>query len=494
MSTVRFERKELIDIKKKYALIRDCLLGERRIKERSVQYLPIPNESDEADACSKRYASYLKRAVFYNVTKRTLEGLCGQVFMREPVIAVPEVLDIVKEDADGAGTNIVGLAKKGAEYTIAYGRAGLFIDYPVVEGGATIDQIKSGDIRPTIALFAPDKILNWRTVKRGARTLLALVVLEETYYDQKDAFETRELTRWRVLRLENNVYTVELFQIPTNTDGSHGLGAPTNMGVKTTPQGPDGNPLDEIPFTFIGASNNDYIVDEPPMYDIATLNIGHYRNSADYEESVFIVGQPTPVFTGLTEDWVTNVLKGKVRLGARAAVSLPVGGDAKLLQAAPNSMPKEAMEHKEKQMVALGARLVEQKSVVRTATESGYDQATESSILTSVAQNVSAAFTYALKWCAFFVGAPDDKIFMHLNTDFDIATMSADDRRQLMAEWQGGGITWEEYRVNLRKAGIATENDEKARVTIDKELASIPGVVPAGGTPAKKPAGSGSGA
>lgn len=197
-----------------------------------------------------------------------------------------------------------------------------------------------------------------------------------------------------------------------------------------------------------------------------------------------MAGQPTPVFAGLSEDWVKNVLKGKVQLGSRAAVSLPANGTAMLLQAQANSMPIEAMNHKEKQMVALGARIVEQKQIERTATEVSVDQTTENSVLASIARNVSAAFTFALGIAAQFIGETDTKIKFELNTDFDIASMTAEERRQMIEEWQTGGISWEELRMNLRKAGIAHLDDKIAREQIDKELAAMP-VVTAPGSVAK---------
>lgn len=470
---VAYQRKELTEVKKRYTLIRDCIGGELTIKAKKSTYLPVPNASDESDDNSKRYDSYLTRAVFYNVTKRTLDGLCGQIFMRDPVVEAPNQLDPIIADANGYGVSLTQLAKSAAELVVGLGRAGLFVDYPAVDGPTTRAQLETGDIRPTIKLYDPERVINWRIVTRGAKTILSLVVLEEDQPETDDGFQIVTKKQWRVLRLIGDVYTVELWKQDTEKGGY----AKTSTYV---PRDASGNSLREIPFSFIGAANNDYTVDEPPMYDIATLNVAHYRNSADYEESSFITGQPTPVFTGLTEDWVKGVLGGKVQLGARAAVSLPVGGDAKLLQAAPNSTPFEAMQHKEKQMVALGARIVEQRAVVRTATESGYDQATESSILASAAKNISAALTWALERCALFVGAStggeENRIEFSLNTDFDIATMSADDRRQLLAEWQGGLIAWEEARAGLRKAGVATLDDEKARDVIDSEFSTIPGL------------------
>lgn len=466
MPHVNYIRQELKDAKKRYDIIRDCLGGEISVKDKGTKYLPMPNSTDSGDENTQRYAAYKLRATFYNVTKRTLDGLCGQIFVREPVVQVPNGLDSIIKDADGGGVSLTQLSKEAVQNTLGYGRSGLFMDYPATTAPATVAQLAKGDIRPTFTLYAAWEILNWRTIVRGARELLSLVVLEEKYIAEDDGFEAKEKTQWRVLRLKDNVYTVEIWKM-------EGVG---NFRATETfvPTDANGKTFDEIPFTFIGAKNNDHVVDEAPMYDIAALNIAHYRNSADYEESAFMVGQPTPVFSGLSEDWVKNVLKGKVMLGARGAVSLPVGGEATLLQASPNTMPFEAMQHKEKQMVALGARLVEQRSVVRTATETNKDSSTESSVLASAAKNVSAALTWGLEWAAKFIGITDTKIVFSLNTDFDIATMTPEMRRQLIEEWQSGAISWEEVRTNLRKSGIATLDDESAREKIDEELASLP--------------------
>ena len=88
-----------------------------------------------------------------------------------------------------------------------------------------------------------------------------------------------------------------------------------------------------------------------------------------------------------------------------------------LIQASANSMPKEAMDTKERQMVALGAKLVEQKQVQRTATEAGLENASETSVLASAANNTAEAFRTALGWCMEFVGT-DGEIEFDLNTDF----------------------------------------------------------------------------
>lgn len=477
MPNVTFVRKDLKALLPLYYLIRDCIDGEVKVKKAKTKYLPKPNAEDESDENVKRYDAYLERAVFYNVSSRTLRGLVGQVFLREPVVEVPSLLDIVVEDANGGGVNIVQSSKKAVGYVLSHGRAGLFVDYPATEGVVSRAQLESGDIRPTINIYAPWRIINWRTISRGAKEILSLVVLSETYIDSDDGFEMKEVEQFRVLRLgksdengeegieEGEIYTVEIWR---KSGGKFGI------SEAYQPRDSSGATLKEIPFTFIGSENNDVEIDNPPLYDLASLNIAHYRNSADYEESCFIVGQPTPYFSGLSEEWVKNVMGGTVTLGSRGAVPLPEGGSAGLLQANENTMPKEGMEHKERQMVALGAKLVEQKSVQRTATEADIEATSESSTLASSAKNVSAAYTWGLEWCAVFAGTTETGIKFELNTDFDLATMTSQERAQVISEWQSGAITFREMRENLRKSGVATLDDEEAKEQIDNELDESP--------------------
>lgn len=471
---VNFTRQEVEDLAPQWGLIRDCLAGETVVKKRGQTYLPHPTPDDVTPAGNARYAAYLTRAVFYNVTKRTLSGLTGQIFSRTPIIELPGTLEMLRKDATGGGVDLEQLAKQSANLVISHGRAGVLADYPRTAGGLTVAEAERGNIRPMLHVYDPWDIINWRTMQRGGRTILSLVVLRETYVIEDDGFETKDAYQWRVLRLEDDVYTVTIYRsgnslIPKNDPIPILKSAGTSFEIVEgpfTPTDANGSPLDEIPFTFIGSEDNEEYPDDPPMYDLASLNMAHYRNSADYEEAVFIVGQPTPYATGLTEEWVNKILNRKLPFGSRAGILLPRDSQAGLLQPEPNSMAFEALEHKERQMVALGAKLVEQRTVQRTARESDIENASETSTLANSAKNVSAAFTRALEFAQRFTGG-GGKIEFKLNTEFDLIKLTPEERRQLISEWQGNAITFSEMREALRRAGIATLPDEEARQEIE---------------------------
>jgi hypothetical protein len=466
-----------------YELVSDCVEGEHRVKFRKQKYLPMPNATDVSNENVARYNAYLTRAVFYNVTRRTLGGLVGQVFSRAPIIEVPKAFDPIIEDATGLGMGFEQLAKSAAGHVVSKGRSGVHIDYPNTGGTVTRAELLSGDIRPLFTVYKPEDIINWRWIKRGGRNVLILVVLKGFYIKGDDGFVETRAPEYKVLRLDaSNEYTITTYR--DTSDQPIGTVKPTD---------PAGKAFSEIPFSFIGSENNEPNISDAPLYDLASLNIAHYRNSADYEESCYVSGQPTAWFAGLTEQWVKEVLKGEVQMGSRAAIPLPVGATAGILQPNPNTLPSEAMKAKEGQMVALGAKLVQPLAVQRTATEAVIDSSYETSTLSASADNVSDAMTFSLQWAARFSGEDESKVKFVLNTEFDLLKMDANERAQLISEWQLQAITFGEMRANLRRGGIATEADPQALTTITAEAEKFGfgkfAVVPGATGPTVKPNG-----
>jgi hypothetical protein len=286
-----------------------------------------------------------------------------------------------------------------------------------------------------------------------------------------DGFEVKNGYQLRVLRLNGDVYIQDVYRDPATQwkdDKLPAKGANFKFHESITPTDETGQPMKSIPFWFIGSQNNDIEPEDPNLYDIASLNVAHYRNSADYEEGCYIHGQATPVVTGLTEEWFTNVLKGKLTWGSVGGIPLPAEADCKLLQAEANTMIKEAMSDKVDQMRSLGAKLLEDRKTQRTATESKQDNAAEGSVLSSCANNVSTQYQEALKHCARLMGASDAEVEFALNTDFDVANLTPEEVGKAIEAWGKGAITFKEMRNTLRRFGWATEDDDKAALEIEK--------------------------
>ncbi|CAA2409734.1 Phage portal protein [Xanthomonas phage Suba] len=482
-----------------YAVIRDCIAGETAVKAKREAYLPFPDESrlemdpDVVKEGKARYDAYLTRAVFYNATRRTLDGLTGQVFMRDPVCEIPAQMSALKADVSGTGISLFQSAEMSLQEVVSYSRAGVFVDFPdTTERGASADDVASGRIRPTLYSYNTFEILNWRVKEIDSSEVLSLVVLMEGFPMNDDGFEVKYGPQVRVLRLnEANEYVQEIWRQVKPTEWSLGAKIPkgNEFRLHSTyyPTMADGSRAKRIPFWFIGSRNNDANPENPNFYDLASLNIAHYRNSADYEECCFLLGQPTLVVTGMQQKWLTEVLKGKLNFGSRGGIPLEAESDAKLITAEENSMIKEAMDDKVKQMKGLGAKLVEERGVQRTATETRSDNASESSVLASCANNVSVAYTAALVYAAELMGLGTNGIKFELNKDFDLSAMSPEEQRLIVELWQKGAISWPEMRTALRRAGKAFEDDNKVKAEIEADTlkqmemaASVEGAAPTG--------------
>ena len=467
---VDFVRPEVVAAGPRWKKVRDCLTGDEAIKKAGRLYLPMPNPTDTSKENMGRYDNYKERAVFYNVTRRTVDGWNGQVFSREPISRFPDEMDELWYDVDGAGSSIDQQAKLALGSVMGYGRGGLLVDYPRVDGPLTIKEIKDGYIRPTIHFYSPESIINWKMRKIGATYVPSLIVLKETVTGTgTDGFSIVSNNQCRVLRLTaDEQYVIETW-VKNTTEGDKNNGMWFRESFYTMLD-PSGKPVSRILFFPLGIGQNNFTIDLSPTYDLAVLNIGHYRNSADYEDSCFMVGQPTPVVAGLTQEWVEEVFKGKIELGSRAVIPLPVGGTAMLLQVNSNTMTMEAMRHKEAQMVALGARIIKDDSVSKTLGESQMDEAGDASILATAAKNVSAAYSKALQVCGYLMGIKGtrEQFQYLLNTDFPAARLTPNERAQLILEWQAEAISQSEMRAGLRRGGIATLDDEQFREEVKK--------------------------
>lgn len=459
-------REEVTNASHRWDIVEDCLGGDKAVKSKGRKYLPMPNPGDQSAENIAQYANYKDRAVFYNVTRRTVDGWNGQVFSREPICVLPEdsTGDDMWYDIDGKGASLDQQAKLALGSVMAYGRGGLLVDYPHVSGPITMSEMKENYIRPTIHFYGPKSIINWRTRKVGGVYIPELIVLKESSpVVSSDGFSVSRKDQCRVLRLTADMkYVIEVWQ-----QDDEGLWQRIQNYVM---MGPNKKPVNRILFFPLGINSNSFDVDLSPTYDLAVLNIAHYRNSADYEDSCFMVGQPTPVVAGVTQEWVEEVFKGRIELGSRAVIPLPVGGNAQLLQVNPNTMTMEAMKHKEAQMVALGARIIKDNSVQKTLGESQMDEAGESSILATASKNVSMAYTMALRCCGYLMGntADRDAYNYSLNTDFPAARLTPNERAQLVLEWQAQAIAESEMRAALRRGGIATLDDKVYKEEIKK--------------------------
>jgi hypothetical protein len=450
--------------------VRDCISGSAQVKSKTTTYLPQPAPSDNNPT---RYQNYILRANFFNATARTLEGLMGAVWRKPAQIELPTQLEYMNVDSDGSGCSLEQSSKQTLSDVIQVGRAGLLTDFPKsAEGRAvTVAEEEALNLRASIVHYSAENIINWNTVKIGAETVLQYVVLTETHSRSlnNNMLELENYTLYRVLALdENGNYYQEEFEQPDSNSGSSNTFS--MIGERVYPRYADGSLITRIPFVFVGSRDLKPSVDKAPLLDLAEINLAHYRNSADYEEMVYMSGQPTLIVTGLTENWIQQVWKGEtLKVGARSSIQLPQGADAKFAQITPSQIGMEAMMQKQEQMIAIGARFVAVNPAgVEAAETVRLRQSGEASILSNITDNVEEGYKVSLVYAALFMGANPEDIVFKLNKDFFAEVMTPDQARALSEMWQKGVYSLSDLRGLFRKGELIRE--DKTDEEIDREI------------------------
>lgn len=389
---------------------RDAVKGSVAVKEKKYQYLPVPDNTsgDERKGTETvRYRQYIKRALFTNFTGRTKNALVGAAFRKNPKLFLPENLEYLKDDATGDGLSLIQLAKDELSNLLETGRSVFLVDYPQANENLSAEDVARMNLRASIIPYTAEQIINWRTDVVEGRRVLTSVVIAESYLRELDEFETVKETQHRVLRLRPEGYTQQIYREDEPF---------TN---EFYPKRADGSNWPEIPIMFVGSKNNDSTIDDAPLADIADVNMAHYRNSADYEESCFLVGQPTLFLThSLSMEQFKEYNPQGIKLGSRAGHVLGETGSATLLQADPNQLVSAAMTAKEQQMVAIGARIITDRADRETAEAAKIRFASENSVLGDVVYNLSEAIEKCIRWVGDFMGVDASEAEFEINREF----------------------------------------------------------------------------
>lgn len=404
----------------RWRTVRDAVEGQEAIKRGNTRYLP----ATFAKLDEERYQQYIERAYWMGVTGRTKDALVGMVFRKPPTKELPPQIEALVEDIDGAGQSLDQLAKEIVSDELVVGRYGLLVDYPQADSNLDAESERRLGLRPTIAAYPAESIINWRFEGMNGKKTLTLVVLKECVEKADgDEFSHDYDIVYRVLRLRDGIYTQQVYD-----------DAGTIATDEYAPRMAGGAPFDHIPFHIIGSTNNFPEPDVAPLYDMACLNIGHYQVTADHRENLFIHGQLTiGISTELDYATFKEANPNGIVVGARAGHYLGKGGSFSSVTAPESSSLRVALQDFEVQMVALGARLVQRGGQAETAEAARINASAEASTLDNLVNNVSEGIEAALEDMALFIGADPAAVQYKLNTEFWSSALTPQDLQAIQA-------------------------------------------------------------
>lgn len=407
-------------------------------------YLVKLNPHDKSADNAERNKQYFDRSIFYAIAGQTLRGMVGSIFRKWPTINITPELEYLLSDCDGAGVSIYQQSQAVSASVLSKGRAGLSVSFPVTDEDVSVADQQN--ITAKIHRFEPEQIINWRA-DNGRLVLVVLSEVEEIVNEKGD-FESVEILR--EMALENGVYVdrkwiknnrhewvVESEAMPTDSTGAN---------------------WDVIPFVFVGSSDNSATPSEPPLYPLSMINIGHYRNSADLEDSCWFSGQAQPYMSGLTQDYIDMLKNNNMYVGSRNLIGVPSGETFGFAQAQPNPLVRQLMIDKVEAMISMGARLMQPGSATKTATQAAGDIEAQTSILALAASNVSEAYTKALQFVARYMGTKAEDLSYTLNQDFINNVADANMLREVVTSFVSGAIPVGDYTRYMRSVDIFADD------------------------------------
>lgn len=453
---VNHEHHEYKENKKLWRKCEHAVEGQHEIHEYGEMYLPkLSGQNDD------EYKAYVKRALFYNATARTVDGLTGMLFLKPPKVEYPTSMQNIIDDISMSGLSLHQFAEMVADDIVIFGRCGVLVDYPPITNASTMAEMAQLGARPYATKYDAESIINWKTKRVNNVQMLSMVVLKESAEIQLDEFESECVTRYRVLDLSELGYRQRVFE-----EDKHGK--ITQIGEDIYPL-MNGNTMSFIPFEFIGVRDNSPCVDKPPLLDLVDVNLSHYRTSADLEHGRHFTGLPTPVVCGVQLESGQSLSIGS----AKAWVFPDPQASATFLEFTGQGLGelREAMREKESMMATLGARMLAPESKgIESAQTASIHRAGENSVLASISQSISISLTHILEWLrdwSKIVG----EVSVELNRDFVPPTMTAQDLTALVQSWQAGAISFDTLFDNLKQNDIIaadkTVDDEKELIAMN---------------------------
>tara|TARA_R110000796_G_C14571530_1_gene435775 strand:- start:19569 stop:21032 length:1464 start_codon:yes stop_codon:yes gene_type:complete len=448
--------------------IRDVIQGERFVKERGTRYLPALFEQESVD-----YLRYQNRAVFFNATRRTRDGMVGLLLRKTPELEADDSVEKLQGDVDLCGGTLKDYIRTVAEEVSSTGRCGSMIDW------------SEGEARPYFSFYHAEDVLAWETERREGKMHLVRLVLRECSHRllSEEASNFTSISTIRTYRLdEDGTVTMEAVEY------QDGTAQPAEEAIDMTIKG---KKLERIPFVFHTVDGDRPDVAVSPLADMAAINISHYQTSADLENGRHVAGLPTPWAKGFGDD--TELILGT----SHAWITDETGADCGFLEFTGQGLGalENALKEKQGQMAVLGARMLEAQqgdaeSFETVQLRSNAEQAT----LVNVAEAISATMSKALQFMAWWEGLPTkaptdyaDTNSIVLNTDFVAAKLDSASLTAMIGAYQGGAISWQTFYYNLEQGEMFKEGwtieDEDAAIL--QAPASKPDPEPA---PAPKPA------
>lgn len=418
--------------------------GTKTMRKAREKYLPSePNESDKA------YAIRLARSTFFNQFRKVIRRLVNKPFNKPVTFDGFVGFEDVLADADLSGTRLEVFMKKVFTYALRDGLTFILVDYPQVSQNITLAEERENNIRPYLVHIQRDRVIGWRFSTQGAKDTLTQVRIREKIQRPVDEFHYEEVERVRVL--EPGIFKV---YERVNVSGVGNVWQIVEEGTTT---------LNFIPLVPLYTNQTGLFQAEPPLLDLAFLNVEHWQSSSDQRNILHVARVPILFGAGIPSDE-----SGKFEVGPNTITR--VDNPAARLEYVEHTgkaieSGRQDIQDTEQRMTALGVELLLRKKLM-TATESAGDRADVDSELGSMVIATEDSFILALEYVALWLGRPiTDVGKISIHKDFAVDLSDSTDLEHLYRARSAGDLTHKTYLEELIRRNVLADS-----IDVDAEI------------------------
>lgn len=465
-------------------LCRDMFEGVERLREKAREYLPqYPAELPD------NYQARVKRMRPFNAFERTVTGLVGMIFRKDPELMedVPEQIvgdrdnrnaGGIYENVDLAGTHGDVYVRERATDGMVDGHAGTFVDFPHIEGAKpNLDEERRLKLRPYCVPVRKEQIVSFRTETRAGVVVISQLVLKFCLTEAKGEFGEEEVTEYRVYRDIAGVISFTVWR-KGERDSKPVKGESGFITNQTA-----------IPFAVLyGPRKTGVLVSKPPLEDVAHRLVSHLQIESDYLNSMHLAGSPVPF---LKDPSLTGDESKKVSGPSWCIVSTDPGADFKYVEHSGAALDafRTALEDHKGEIATLGLAMLQRDTrAAETAQGKRMDKSASDSALAVYSRNVQDFAETILHFMAQYLKL-DDGGSITVNKDFEqlsldpamlqtLSNMHAAGQISLetMYAWAREGKIPDDFDIEDEKDKIRTEGlgplDESGEPKVDPNIAA----------------------
>lgn len=342
--------------------VRTVYGGTRAIRQNPEAFLPrFPKETTEA------YERRASTCVLYNATRRTVNGLSGMVFRRDPQLSegADEWTEEFWDDVDLQGQEGPVFARELFDEGMIEGQSAIFVDRPLksTDRELTRNQLESLGKRPYWRIIHNLSILALDHERRGGKTVFTRLRFEERSVEPSGEFKEVEVSTVREYVLAEGrgvegepagtYVRFRGWRRELSDDADVEILPAVNMDIAT------------IPIVLFQPGRLSPDEAESPLLDLAYENVHHLQTRSDNDTLEHTT--KVPVF------WTQGADKLDVMaIGAGLGLQLPPEATFNVTQANGEGadMGRQTLKDDETRMASLGLAMLQRETRAAETAES----------------------------------------------------------------------------------------------------------------------------